>query len=108
MFKLLRYFSLTAFVTMTLAAVVLTVLFGRAARHDLLMGAEQANAVHATIFANALDAELGAPFWRYIVDEAPGLDAAALRAHPMTARLNAMLRRLVAGTNVAKVKIFST
>jgi len=107
MFKLLRYFSLTAFVTMTLAAVVLTVLFGRAARHDLLMGAEQANAVHATIFANALDAELGAPFWRYIADEAPALDAAALRAHPMTASLNATLRRLVAGTSVAKVKIFS-
>jgi signal transduction histidine kinase/ActR/RegA family two-component response regulator len=107
MFKLLRYFSLTAFVTMTLAAVVLSVLFGRAARHDLLMGAEQANAVHATIFANALDAEIGAPFWRYIVEEAPQLDAAALRAHPMTARLNATLRRLVAGTNVAKVKIFS-
>jgi signal transduction histidine kinase/ActR/RegA family two-component response regulator len=107
MFKLLRYFSLTAFVTMTLAAVVLTVLFSRAARHDLLMAAEQANRVHATIFANALDAEFGAPFWHYVTDEAPRLDAAALRAHPMTARLNATLRRLVAGTSVAKVKIFS-
>jgi signal transduction histidine kinase len=107
MFKLLRYFSMTAFVTMTLAAVVLTLLFGRAARQDLLLSAERANGVHAAIFANALDAEIGAPFWRYLADEAPRLSADALRAHPMTERLNVTLRRLVAGTSVAKVKIFS-
>ena len=107
MFKLLRYFSLTAIVTTALAAAALTMLFGRSAEADLVLSAERANGVHATIFANALNAELGEPLWRYLADEAPRLDAAQLRAHPMTARLHATLRRLAAGTSVAKVKLFS-
>jgi signal transduction histidine kinase/CheY-like chemotaxis protein len=107
MFKLLRYFSLTAIVTTALAAVALTLLFGRSAEADLVLSAERANGVHATIFANALNAELGEPLWRYLADEAPRLDAQQLRAHPMTERLHATLRRLAAGTSVAKVKLFS-
>jgi signal transduction histidine kinase/ActR/RegA family two-component response regulator len=107
MFKLLRYFSLTAIATTALAAAALTILFGRSAERDLVLSAERANGVHATMLANALDAELGEPLWRNLADDAPRLDAAQLRAHPMTARLHATLRRLAAGTSVAKVKLFS-
>ena len=107
MFKLLRYFSLTALVSLALAATALTALFSRAAEQDLLSSAARANGEHATIFANALSARLGDDVWRYLHDEAPHLNTQQLRAHPMTARMQTALRELATGTSVAKVKLFS-
>jgi signal transduction histidine kinase/CheY-like chemotaxis protein len=106
-FNLLRYFSLTALASLTLAAVALTWLFREAARDDLVTSAERANGVYAKVFANALSAEMGAEIWNYLRDEAPRLTPDELRAHPMTRRLHRSMRGLAAGTNVVKVKLFS-
>jgi signal transduction histidine kinase/ActR/RegA family two-component response regulator len=107
MFPLLRYYSLTAFVSLTLAAALLTVLFRQAAESDLISAAERANGVHAAVFANALNAKLGEEAWAYLQHEAPTLSADELRAHPMTERMHEVLRQLATGTSVAKVKLFS-
>ena len=107
MFPLLRYFSLTALLSLTLAAALLTLLFRLAAASDLVAAAERANGVHATVFANALNAELGDDAWNYLLHEAPALGPEQLRAHPMTARMHQVLRQLARGTSVAKVKLFS-
>ena len=107
MFPLLRYYSLTAFVSLTLAAALLTVLFRQAAESDLISAAERANGVHAAVFANALNAELGEEAWAYLQHEAPTLSPDQLRAHPMTERMHQVLRQLATGTSVAKVKLFS-
>ena len=107
MFPLLRYFSLTALASLALAAALLTALFTQAAEADLVAAAERANGVHATVFANALDAELGDQLWTYLLHEAPQLNAEQLRTHPMTAQMHQLLRRLARDTSVAKVKLFS-
>jgi two-component system, sensor histidine kinase len=107
MFPLLRYYSLTAFVSLTLAAALLTVLFRQAAESDLISAAERANGVHAAVFANALNAKLGEEAWAYLQREAPTLSADQLRVHPMTERMHEVLRQLATGTSVAKVKLFS-
>ena len=107
MFPLLRYYSLTALVSLTLAAALLTVLFRQAAESDLISAAERANGVHAAVFANALTAKLGEEAWAYLQHEAPTLSPDQLRAHPMTERMHEVLRQLATGTSVAKVKLFS-
>jgi signal transduction histidine kinase/ActR/RegA family two-component response regulator len=107
MFPLLRYFSLTALLSLSLAAAMLTVLFREAAASDLVSAAERANGVHASVFANALNAELGEEAWAYLQQEAPMLSPEQLRAHPMTARMHQVLRQLATGTSVSKVKVFS-
>jgi signal transduction histidine kinase/ActR/RegA family two-component response regulator len=107
MFKLLRYFSLTALVSLSLAAAALFALFTHAAKRDLVTSAEMANGVHATVFANGLRMQLGEDFWRHLREEAPRLNTDQLRAHPLTERMNQVVRDLAAGTNVVKVKIFS-
>ena len=107
MFRLLRYFTLTALVSLSLAGVALTLLFRESAQRDLVLSAQRANEVQAQVFANALQAELGDALWRYLNEEAPQLDAARLRAHPLTQRMHAVLRQLAGGTSVAKVKLYS-
>ena len=107
MFPLLRYYSLTALVSLTLAAALLTVQFRQAAESDLISAAERANSVHAAVFANALNAELGEEAWAYLQHEAPSLSPDQLRTHPMTERMHQVLRQLATGTSVAKVKLFS-
>jgi signal transduction histidine kinase/ActR/RegA family two-component response regulator len=107
MFPLLRYFSLTALLSLSLAAALLTALFNHAAEADLVAAAQRGNGVHATVFANALNAQIGDAAWNYLLHEAPMLSAEQLRAHPMTARMHEVLRQLATGTSVAKVKLFS-
>jgi len=107
MFRLLRYFSLTALVSLSLAAVALAWLFQRSAEQDLLNSSQRANETHAQVFANALQAELGDALWKYLTVEAPRLNAEQLRAHPMTQQMHALLRQLAHDTNVAKVKLYS-
>jgi signal transduction histidine kinase/ActR/RegA family two-component response regulator len=107
MFRLLRYFTVTALVSLALAAVALTVLFTRAAEDDLIASAERANGAHARVFANALSFELGNGVWRFLRDQAPGMSAQDLRAHSMTRQMQIVLRELATGTNVVKVKVFS-
>jgi len=107
MFRLLKYFSLTALALMTLAAAALGTLYERTALDDLLASGERANATQASTFANALTATLGPEFWTYVSDDGPRLGAQRLRDHPNTARLDALVRQLVGGTNLVKVKIFS-
>jgi len=107
MFRLLRYFSLTALALMTLAAAALGALYEKTALDDLLASGESANATHASTFANALTAVFGPPLWIYVSSEGPRLSAAQLRTHPNTARIDALVKQLAAGTNLVKVKVFS-
>jgi signal transduction histidine kinase/ActR/RegA family two-component response regulator len=108
MFRLLRYFSLTALLLMALAAVGLGYVYQKTALADLLASGERANQTHATTFANALSAVLGPQIWSYVSEEAPRLSAEQLRSHPNTERLRRLVRDMAADTSLAKVKIFST
>ena len=107
MFRLLRYFTLTALLSLTLAGVALTLLMRQASEKEMVLSAQRANDVHAQVFANALNAELGDALWYYLTKEAPALSAEQLREHPMTARIDKLLHNLAGGTSVAKVKLFS-
>ncbi len=108
MFRLLRYFSLTALLLMALAAAALGYVYQKTALDDLLASGQRANQTHATTFANALSAVLGPQIWAYVSEEAPRLSPEQLRAHPNTELLRGLVRDMAADTQLAKVKIFST
>jgi len=108
MFRLLRYFSLTALLLMALAAVALGYVYQKTALDNLLASGQRANQTHATTFANALTAVLGPPIWVYVSEEAPRLSPEQLRAHPNTERLRKLVRDMAVDSHLAKVKIFAT
>lgn len=107
MFKFLRLFAVTALLSLSLAAAGLAWLHRDTTLGDLVASSEQANATHARLFANALNEKLGPEIWAYLRDEAPRLDATQLRAHPLTARIDGVLRTLAAGTPVLQANLVS-
>jgi signal transduction histidine kinase len=107
MFKLLRLFAITALLSLSLAAAALTWLHREATLNDLVASSEQANATHARVFANALNAKLGEDVWKHLRDEAPTLNPDQLRTHPMTQRIDAALRALATGTRVVQFNLVS-
>jgi signal transduction histidine kinase len=107
MFKFLRLFAVTALLSLSLAAAGLAWLHRDTTLRDLVSSSEQANTTHARLFANALHEKLGAEVWTYLRDEAPSLNATRLRDHPLTARIDGVLRTLAAGTPVLQANLVS-
>ena len=102
MFKLLRYFSVTSLIAFVVVTALLAVLYGRAARNDLVEIEESKNVALTQAFANSLWPKF-APF----VTSGSGLSGDELRAHPETHRLRQAVLALMNGTLVVKVKVYN-
>ncbi len=101
MFRLLRYFSLTSFVSILVVAVVLGVFYREIAVHSLIAMGESNNSALTRVLANSLRPTL-TPYLAI----ADALPADELRNHPDRRDLSAALLTLLQGLSVAKVKVY--
>ncbi len=101
MFKLLRYFSLTSAIVITVVTVVLVWFQRQGAVAELIASSETHNASLARSFANTVWPD----FAEYVtaVDE----DGDSLRQRPETQRLHDVLIELTDGLPVLKIKIYN-
>ena len=101
MFKLLRYFSLTSFVSVVIVAVILGASYREIAIHSLIAMGESNNKAITRTLANSLWPTL-TPY----LATADTLPADRLEAHPERDLLSAALAAHLKGLSVAKVKIY--
>jgi signal transduction histidine kinase len=100
--RLLRYFSITSFITIVVVSMLLGFFYRRLALQELLEPGEDKNVVLTQAFANSLWPQF-APFVASVRD----LSADALRAHPDTTRLRHAVLALMHGLSAVKVKIYN-
>jgi diguanylate cyclase (GGDEF)-like protein len=100
-FRLLRYFSITSFVAIASAAILLGFLYREIAVNQLIKSVEDSNTIIAKTFASAFRAD-----YSPLIDTAVGLSADELRTHPLVVKLNFSLLDVVQGLSVVKVKIY--
>jgi diguanylate cyclase (GGDEF)-like protein len=101
MFRLLRYFSITSFVSILVAATVLGLLYREVAVRSLVTMGESNNVTLTRGLANSLRPAL----WPYL-GTANSLPASLLPSHPGREGLSAALVAQLQGMTVAKVKIY--
>ncbi len=101
MFRLLRYFSLTSFVSILVVAVVLGVFYRAIAVHSLIAMGESNNTALTRVLANSLQ-----PTLTQYLATAGALPTDQLRNHPDRGELSAALLTLLQGLSVAKVKVY--
>ena len=101
MFKLLRYFSVTSFVSIVIVAAVLGAFYREIAVHSLVTMGESNNRAIARVLANSLWPAL-AP---YLVT-AETLSADQLETNPDRDQLSATLQGHLRGLSVVKVKVY--
>ena len=101
MFKLLRYFSLTSFVSVVIVAGVLGAFYREIAVHSLVAMGETNNGAVARILTNSLWSTL-APFLR----SADSLSSDQLATHPDRDQFSAALVERLQGLSVTKVKVY--
>src|SRR5438309_8188277 len=101
MFRLLRYFSLTSFVSILVVAVVLGVFYREIAVHSLIAMGESNNTALTQVLANSVRPTL-TPY--LATAEAMAIDK--LKNHPGRSDLSAALLTLLHGLSVAKVKVY--
>ena len=102
MFKLLRYFSITSFTTMVIAAALLGMFYRQLAVRDLVSLKESENVALTQSFANSLWQQF-APF----VASTSGLRGDELRAHPEITKLHHAVVSQMRGLSVMKVKVYN-
>ena len=101
MFKLLRYFSLTSFVSVVIVAVILGAFYREIAVRSLITMGESNNKALTRVLANSLWPTL-APY----LAMADTLPTEQLEAHPGRGQLSAALAAHLRGLSVAKVKVY--
>ncbi|MBF0128323.1 MAG: PAS domain S-box protein, partial [Magnetococcales bacterium] len=101
-FRLLRYFSVTSFVSMALAAWVPAFLFQRIEHHSMLSLGETQNVAISQVLSNALWPSLSG-FLSTSREIKPG----EIRSHPLVAYLDQFIGKLLTNLKVRKVKILN-
>ena len=101
MFQLLRYFSLTSALVITVVTVILVLFHRQAAVSELVASAETSNVSLARAFANTIWPEVEG----YVTSAEE--DGDGLRQRPETAALHETLRNLTDGLPVLKIKIYN-
>jgi diguanylate cyclase (GGDEF)-like protein len=101
MFKLLRYFSLTSFVSVVIVAAILGLLYREIAIHSLVTMGESNNQAVTRILANSVWPKL----MTYLAT-ADTLPNERLQEHPEREMLAEMLTAHLRGLSVAKVKVY--
>jgi len=101
MFKLLRYFSLTSFVSVVIVAAILGVLYRELAIHSLVTMGESNNRAVTRVLANSVWPKL-VPY----LATADTLPNERLSEHPEREMLTETLTTLLRGLSVAKVKVY--
>jgi diguanylate cyclase (GGDEF)-like protein len=101
MFRLLHYFSIASLISVVLAAAGLGTLYRQIATKDLLELGESNNVTLTQTFANSLW-----PQFHGFANSAAKLDAAVLRNHSETAKLQKAVFMQMHDTNVVKVKLY--
>ncbi len=102
MFRLLRYFSISSAVAITVVTAVLLVLYHQNAIGDLVRFGEAHNEALTRSLANSLW-----PKYSSYVATTSGMDAATLRANRRTKDIREDLIQLTSGLPVLKVKIYN-
>ncbi len=103
MFNLLRYFSITSFVSILAASIGLSVLYYQSAVRDLARAGQEQNEALTTVITNTIWSEL-AP----ILDAAVAVRSAdEIRKHADTASLHERLRAIIRGTTILKIKVYT-
>jgi len=101
MFPLLRYFSITSLLVMSIATISLWELYRHTSLEDLVAAEESRNVALATSLANGL--------WenaKPLIKQA-SQDPQALREHPMYIFLHNSVESQIAGQSIIKVKIYA-
>jgi len=101
MFKLLRYFSLTSFVSVVVVAAVLGIIYREIAVHSLVTMGESSNRSVTRVLSNSL--------WPKVMPylaTADTLPSERLQEHPHREALAETLAANLKGLSVAKVKIY--
>ncbi len=101
MFPLLRYFSLTSLLVMSIATASLWELYRHISLGNLLEAEESRNVALATVLANSLWADADP-----IIAEARR-DPEAIRKHPNMPLLRAAVTNQIAGQTIIKVKMYA-
>ena len=101
MFKLLRYFSITSFVSIVVVAAVLGLFYRKLAVRSLVERGEANNTALTRVLANSL----GPALWPYLSAADP-MSTNQLRAHPGKDELAATVASHLQGLSVVKVKVY--
>ena len=101
MFKLLRYFSLTSFVSVVIVAAILAVFYRELAVHSLIATGEANNRAVTRLLANSVWPKL-VPY----LATADMLPTERLAEHPDREQFAAMLAENLRGLTVVKVKVY--
>ena len=102
MFRLLRYFSISSAIAITVVTVVLLLLYHQNAINDLLRFGEAQNDALTRSLANSVW-----PKYSSYVATTSGMDIVSLRANPRTKDIGEDVMRLASGLPVLKVKIYN-
>lgn len=102
MFKLLRYFSITSAIAISLMTLVLAFSYWKIENAKMISTIEAQNMVLAKSFANIIW-----PKYKTHVNAVGHLDGDALRRHPVTLDIHATLKDLTTGLPILKVKMYS-
>ena len=101
MFRLIRYFSITSFVSIVIVAAVLGMFYREIAVHSLVAMGESNNTALTRVLANSIRPVL----WPYL-EAADSMSVNQLRAHPGKQEMTAAVVSNLQGLSVAKVKIY--
>ena len=101
MFRLLRYYSVASGLALLAVTLVLVAVYRDLALDQVVEEVEAENVTMSRILANAIW-----PRFADYVTEHARRDGDELRARPETAEIHAATKRLTAGLNVVKVKIY--
>ena len=101
MFHLLRYFSITSLVSILVATALVWQVYFHLAYNQLSETGGRHNAAVGRLVSNLVWPQFDGFF-----AVASELSDAQLKSHPRIAELDATVRRLVAGSSIAKVKIY--
>ncbi|MBF0438821.1 MAG: PAS domain S-box protein [Magnetococcales bacterium] len=101
-FRLLRYFSVTSFIAMAMAAWFTAFLFQRIEQRSMLLLGEAQNLAMTQAFSNALWPSLSG-----FLLASREITPAEIRKHPLVPYLDQLLGKLMRNMNVVKVKIYN-
>ncbi|MBF0127356.1 MAG: PAS domain S-box protein [Magnetococcales bacterium] len=101
-FRLLRYFSVTSFIAMALAAWFTAFLFQRIENRSMLMLGEAQNVAMTQAFSNALWPSLSG-----FLLASRTMTPKEIRNHPLIPYLDSLLEKLMRNLKVVKVKIYN-
>lgn len=102
MFKLHRYFSLTSFIGISIAVVILSYFFRELALQTLIKHQTDANVNLTHSFANAVWGEFDA-----FVEESSSFTPDMLKERPELMVLHELARKQMLATNIVKIKVYN-